>query len=221
MSVTAFSAWKNRIAPVFDVSRSIWIVTSEGGRILHQKEAGFSGDDLHLKAVRLAELDVDALVCGAISRPLQSMIVAHGIDIIPFVTGNLHEVIRTWVCGDQNRICGYTMPGCRRIEDERGEENQTIHKGGDPMLNNTSGRKTINQRRASGWRGWRACQHRGARKNGQRRSKGRQGSGNGAALDAIQDFCVCPRCGYRVPHESGTPCMQLQCTQCGAIMGRS
>ena len=221
MQVTAFSAWKNRIAPVFDVSRSIRIVTSQNGRILRQKEAVFPGDELHLKANRLAELNVDVLVCGAISRSLQTMIVAHGIDVIPFVTGNLQEVIRAWLCGDHTRIGGYAMPGCRRVIGGRSEENESIHKGEDAMFSDTRERKAGNQRRASGWRGWRACQRRGSGKKGQNQNKGRQAAGNGATPAARQGFCVCPRCGYRVPHESGIPCVQLQCTQCGAIMGRS
>lgn len=221
MPITAFSAWKNRIAPVFDASRSLRIVTSEDGRILRQTESGFSGEELHLKAVRLAELNVDALVCGAISRSLEAMIVAHGIKVIPFATGNLQEVIRAWVCDNHARIDGYSMPGCGRIKDECGEANETIHKREEPMLSNTRGRKTNHQRRASGWRGWRTCQHRGSRKSGQKQSKGRQAAGSGAAPTDSQSSCTCPQCGYRVPHESGIPCVQQQCAQCGAIMGRS
>jgi len=33
-------------------------------------------------------------------------------------------------------------------------------------------------------------------------------------------FCICPSCGYRVPHVMGTPCFQQICPQCGSKMIR-
>lgn len=32
--------------------------------------------------------------------------------------------------------------------------------------------------------------------------------------------CVCPRCGYRIPHIRGSPCFQIRCPQCGSFMTR-
>lgn len=32
--------------------------------------------------------------------------------------------------------------------------------------------------------------------------------------------CVCPGCGYSVPHSPGQPCNQKQCPKCGAVMTR-
>ncbi|MHA1712382.1 MAG: NifB/NifX family molybdenum-iron cluster-binding protein [Candidatus Freyarchaeota archaeon] len=33
-------------------------------------------------------------------------------------------------------------------------------------------------------------------------------------------FCVCPNCGYRLPHVAGTPCFRQTCPQCGGRMIR-
>ena len=33
-------------------------------------------------------------------------------------------------------------------------------------------------------------------------------------------FCVCPKCGERVPHRPGTPCQEERCPKCGAKMLR-
>jgi Zn finger protein HypA/HybF involved in hydrogenase expression len=32
--------------------------------------------------------------------------------------------------------------------------------------------------------------------------------------------CICLKCGTKVPHQAGTPCMDTQCPQCGAKMVR-
>ncbi|MCD6414034.1 MAG: hypothetical protein J7L23_00205 [Candidatus Diapherotrites archaeon] len=32
--------------------------------------------------------------------------------------------------------------------------------------------------------------------------------------------CVCPKCGYRMPHQRGAPCYTLTCPKCGAKMTR-
>jgi len=31
-------------------------------------------------------------------------------------------------------------------------------------------------------------------------------------------FCVCPKCGEEIPHETGKPCFSEECPECGAKM---
>jgi len=33
-------------------------------------------------------------------------------------------------------------------------------------------------------------------------------------------YCVCPRCGHKVPHVAGTPCTELTCPKCNTTMVR-
>ena len=32
--------------------------------------------------------------------------------------------------------------------------------------------------------------------------------------------CVCPKCGYKTPHQQGKPCRDLLCPTCGITMLR-
>ncbi|MEA5097005.1 MAG: hypothetical protein VB032_00510, partial [Burkholderiaceae bacterium] len=60
---------------------------------------------------RLTELEVGTLICGAISRPVQEMLKAREIRVIPFVAGKLFDVLDAWRAGEINGDL-YAMPGC-------------------------------------------------------------------------------------------------------------
>ena len=49
------------------------------------------------------------------------------------------------------------------------------------------------------------------------RNAGRSGEGGGMGGGG---FCVCPKCGQRIPHQAGTPCLDERCTSCGVAMVR-
>jgi predicted Fe-Mo cluster-binding NifX family protein len=108
---TAFPCWDNRIAPVFDTARQVYIVEVEFGRIVRETQEPLADDLPVQKALRLAELGVGTLICGAISRPLQEMVAGCGIQVVPFVAGSLREVIQAWFSGRFDRGA-YAMPGC-------------------------------------------------------------------------------------------------------------
>jgi predicted Fe-Mo cluster-binding NifX family protein len=109
---TAFAAWNNRIAPVFDVARQIHIVKTESGRIVAETQAELTDDVPSHKALHLAELNIGTLGCGAISQPLQAMIAAYGIRVVSFVAGDLREVIEACLRGRLEKDV-FAMPGCR------------------------------------------------------------------------------------------------------------
>jgi predicted Fe-Mo cluster-binding NifX family protein len=110
---TAFSCWKGRIAPVFDVAPEICLVeTGVGGALVRATENVPDGPPI-AKALRLASLGAGTLVCGAISRPLSEAMQAEGIRVIAFVAGDMDEIIKAWA---ENRLGdgGFAMPGCCR-----------------------------------------------------------------------------------------------------------
>lgn len=34
------------------------------------------------------------------------------------------------------------------------------------------------------------------------------------------DYCLCPNCGHKVPHQVGQPCYNMSCPKCGSRMVR-
>lgn len=115
---TAFCVWNDRIAPLFDVAREICVVESEADHILAQYRLPLDNEVPALKARKLAEMGVETLICGAISRAMESIVRAYGIQLIAFISGDLKAVIGAWQC-DRLGTEAFLMPGCRGLHRER------------------------------------------------------------------------------------------------------
>lgn len=198
----AFPFWEDRIAPVFDSARRICIVEVEFGRIVQEDREPLIGDLPVQKALCLTELGVATLVCGAISRPLQEMLTGYGIQVVPFVSGDLSEVIRAWISGKFNRSA-FAMPGCLGGRCSR--------LGG---LHSIGGKENIMIGMGQGGRG--------IGRGGQGRGQGgrRAGRGGGPLAAGPDGSCVCPQCGRKEPHQRGVPCFERKCPNCGVAMVR-
>jgi predicted Fe-Mo cluster-binding NifX family protein len=122
----AIPVWNERIAPLFDVCRRVSVAEINGDRIVDMTEVGFQQGDPAIKALQLQEMGVSVLICGAISRPVQRMIAARNIQVIPFISGPSPEVIQAWLSGSLSDA-DYAMPGCcgRRKRCRAGQENSS------------------------------------------------------------------------------------------------
>ncbi len=195
----AFAIWNNRIAPVFDVARLLHIVEAENSVINRSVEEILPIDLLPIKkAERLRELGVKTLICGAISRPLYDTIVANGIDVIPFIAGELNEVVQAWLSGkfDWNQ---FAMPGCCG---RRGRWQGGFHTKQQEVCFMNGNKRGMRGGRGQGRQGQRF---------------GRMGGGSAAGPSGK---CICPQCGHKEPHQRGMPCFEQKCPQCGAAMAR-
>ena len=88
------------------------VVTASVGGVLRADQQLAEGAPVR-RAVQLAEAGIGVLVCGAISRTLHELLTARGIIVLPFLAGDLREIVACWVDG---RLPGeaLVMPGCRR-----------------------------------------------------------------------------------------------------------
>jgi predicted Fe-Mo cluster-binding NifX family protein len=102
----------DRVSPVFDTASRVLVLDLTDGieqarQVVEVAQATFPTE----RAKRLAELGVNVLVCGAISRTLSGFLSAAGIVIIPWVSGAPEEVLRAYLTGRLSDPC-WRMPGC-------------------------------------------------------------------------------------------------------------
>lgn len=106
----ALSIWEQRIAPVFDTARHIWLVESVAGRI-EQQQCAIAGEQPSQKVAWLSAQGVETLVCGAVSRQFQKQLTMGGITVIPFIAGEVDQVIQAYFNNTLKRA-DFRMPGC-------------------------------------------------------------------------------------------------------------
>jgi predicted Fe-Mo cluster-binding NifX family protein len=133
----AIPHWQGRISPVFDVARNVLLIETDGHAEASRQDVVFDPAGLFpLRVRQLARTGAEVLICGAISRPLESAIRAEGIDVIPHICGEISSVLNAFLQGQLNQSQNtFLMPGCRG----RGMGRRLRHRGGRCRRGNRGG----------------------------------------------------------------------------------
>lgn len=106
------TAWNGRVSPVLDGAERIRIVELARSGEGAVEVVGLSGRTPSERAQEIVSLGLDALICGAVSRPLGAMLGAAGVNVVPWVAGDIEEVLAAFGEGRLDDP-GFGMPGCR------------------------------------------------------------------------------------------------------------
>ena len=100
-----------RLAPVFDAARHLLLVDIADGREVKRTEEILEESQLAPRASRIAELHTDFLICGAISQPLEAMLISAGVEVVSQTCGRVEDVLKAFV---SRQLTGdaFVMPGC-------------------------------------------------------------------------------------------------------------
>lgn len=109
----AIPEWQSRVSPVFDVARHLQVFECEAGIARQVQDLACDAETVTSRVARLVEAGATALICGAISRPLEMAVTAAGIQVIAHTCGHVQDVADAYAKG-QLTLAAYCMPGCGR-----------------------------------------------------------------------------------------------------------
>ena len=113
----AIPVWNNCVSSAFDFANRLLLVDIQNGSENNRKEISLSTNSIPQKANKLKTLEVDVLICGAISRSLASQVTSHGIEVLAYVLGPVDEILRAYLMGQlgQPRFAmPCSWPGARK-----------------------------------------------------------------------------------------------------------
>ena len=109
----AIPIWEDKISPVLDTASRLLIVEIEDRDVASRFEIYLDEQDLSRRCLRIRGMEVDILICGAISHHFARILTGSGIDVIPEISGQAEEVLKAYLQGDLFNS-RFLMPGCNR-----------------------------------------------------------------------------------------------------------
>lgn len=110
--IVAVPVHERRISPLLDVARFFWAVELEEGSESSRHEVRIDSVDLVVRAKRIVEMGAHVLICGALSLPLERLLVSAGMVVIPNTCGLVEDVLFAFMSGRLTDRA-FLMPGCK------------------------------------------------------------------------------------------------------------
>ncbi len=107
----AIPIYNGNVSNVFDFAGKLLLVDVENDKEINRSEVALNSPLLPQRVDQLKGLEVDVLVCGAISRVLANMVTVSGIQVLPYVTGSTEDVLQAYLTGQLAKP-EFSMPGC-------------------------------------------------------------------------------------------------------------
>ena len=108
----AVTIWNDKISPVFDTASRLLIIEAENLNETARFKTYLYEQDISQRCLRIQDLKVNVLICGAISRPFSMLLMSSGIKIISGISGPAEDVLRAYLHGSLPNS-RFLMPGCK------------------------------------------------------------------------------------------------------------
>jgi predicted Fe-Mo cluster-binding NifX family protein len=110
MERIAIPLFHSRVAPVLDTSNLLIVVDLEDGQELVRRELSLEKMSLFERVESLCRLEVNRVICAAISETMFRLIESKKIELISGVVGDLDKVIQAYLCDLLDDV-SFSMPG--------------------------------------------------------------------------------------------------------------
>lgn len=108
--VVAIANRRGCVSPLFDVSDRLCLIEITTGTEVRREAILLKNRDPFRRAGEIANMRIDVIICGAISRPFETALISMGIRIIGFICGDLEAVMGAFM---ENGLADirFHMPG--------------------------------------------------------------------------------------------------------------
>ena len=104
--------WYNRISPVLDTAENFLIVDVQNGRRIKDVNINLGEKSLSDRVEYFKRQHINFLLCGALSDYYHRLILAKGIKVIPWLTGDIDCILEAFICNNSFEP-EFIMPGCK------------------------------------------------------------------------------------------------------------
>lgn len=107
----AVPEWQGRISPVLDAASKVLLVDIEENRQLQRQVKPLVPTDPWARAEAIRQMGAEVMICGAVSRMLETALRSAEIQVIYNICGPVEAVLTAFCNGklDENV---FLMPGC-------------------------------------------------------------------------------------------------------------
>lgn len=123
---------RGRVSPVFDAAARLLVVSYRQRRETERREFVLGALSHDCLADELKQMQIDVLLCAAISEPLRLAIKQSGVGVETHLCGEVDRLLAAYLAGDCRRD-EFRMPGC--WDAHAGRSSQRSRTGTSRLLN--------------------------------------------------------------------------------------
>jgi len=116
----AIPIWGDKVSPVFDTALRLLVVEVKDRKEISRFVYYIGDEDLMRRCQHIRTLNVDILICGAVSYTFLQMLQSLGLEVIQQISGQVEEVLKAYLKGNIYNT-KYLMPGCKRYRSRHGK----------------------------------------------------------------------------------------------------
>ena len=119
----AIPEFQERISPLLDEARRFVLLELADGLIVQRSTVTLTSETAAMRILRLSEIGVTSIICGAVSGYLARMISENSLNLYSWVSGPVEDVIKAYLDGllklspECTKPCRGTGRSCKRSFD--------------------------------------------------------------------------------------------------------
>lgn len=106
----AIACGNGRISPMFDTARELVLIDVDGQREVQRTTVTVGGQDPFDRVRQVLRSDAGVLLCGALSKGVETALIGAGVKVCSFIRGELDGVTAAFLAGKLQEA-RFQMPG--------------------------------------------------------------------------------------------------------------